>query len=297
MRPALFTLLVALVVTAAGTALPAREPPPLGNLSSLVFALKPDKDPEAMLQERRNLAEFLRQETGLRTDVIVPLSAAVIVQGLHNGTIDLAFVSSTDSVQARRQGAGEVLLAGEIDGQTWYQSYWLSLADKPYASVEDLRGRRIAFSSRSSTSGYIIPLWDLRERGLINHRNDVESFFGPGNVIFGTGYVSAVERVLQGDAEAAAVSDYVLDRDKHLSADQRARLKKVAAQGPVPTHVIVVRAGLPEEARAELRRILLSLNEAGNTGLRDRLFTGRLIEVDPAVHLKSIADALEFARP
>ena len=37
----------------------------------------------------------------------------------------------------------------------------------------------------------------------------------------------------------------VLDRDQHLTATQRAQLRRLQAQGPVPSHVIAVRASLP----------------------------------------------------
>jgi phosphonate transport system substrate-binding protein len=135
--------------------------------AALVVALKPDKDPDAMLAERQGLAAMLSTELKRPVRVIVPLSGAVIVEGLANGTIDVAYVSATDMLNARRSGAATLLLAGEIDGRTWYRSYWLALANKPYASVTDLRGLPIAFSSRTSTSGYIIPLHDLHQRGLI----------------------------------------------------------------------------------------------------------------------------------
>ena len=100
--------------------------------------------------------------------------------------------------------------------------------------------------------------------------------------------------MLQGEAEAAAVSYYVLDKDKHLTPEQRAKLKKVAEQGPVPTHVIAVRASIPAADRELLRAALESLNEGANTELRDKVFTSELVVVKPAEHLRSIREALDF---
>jgi phosphonate transport system substrate-binding protein len=160
------------------------------TVGAFVIALKPDKDPDAMLAERQNLAKVLAAELGQPVKVIVPLSGAVIVEGLANGTIDVAYVSATDMLNARRSGAGSLLLAGEIDGKTWYRSYWVALKDKSYQSVQELRGLPIAFSSRTSTSGYVIPLYDLHKKGLISDRGSAEEFFGTGQVWFGSGYVS-----------------------------------------------------------------------------------------------------------
>ena len=184
-------------------------------------------------------------------------------------------------------------MAGEIDGRNFYQSYWLALKEKPYNKVQDLKGKPVAFASKTSTSGYLIPVYDLKQKGLLT-KPDPEEFFGKGNVFYGTGYVSAVERVLNGQAEAAAVSYYVLDKDKHLTAEQRAKLKKVAEQGPVPTHVIAIRSNISPSDQETLRKALESLNEKGNEELRDKVFTSKLVEVDADVHVQSIREALEF---
>lgn len=100
--------------------------------------------------------------------------------------------------------------------------------------------------------------------------------------------------MLNGQAEAAAVSYYVLDKDKHLTVEQRAKLKKVAEQGPVPTHVIAVRSSISAADRDALRKALETMNETANTELRDKVFTSKLVPVDPEQHLRAIREALEF---
>lgn len=281
-------LLLASLCLASGSAQNAGAP--------LVVALKPDKDPDAMLAERQSLAAMLTAQLHQPVQVIVPLSGAVIVEGLANGTIDVAYLSATDMLNARRSGAATLLLAGEIEGRTWYRSYWVALKAKPYQSVRDLRGRPIAFSSRTSTSGYVIPLYDLHQQGLISDKGDAQEFFGKDNVWFGSGYVSAIERVLRGEAEAAAVSYYVLDQDKHLTLEQRAQLRKIAEQGPVPTHVLAVGRRVSAADRDRLQQALLALNQPEHDALRNRAFVSRLVKVDEAEHLRSLEEALALVQ-
>jgi phosphonate transport system substrate-binding protein len=242
-----------------------------------------------MTQERASLEKYLSEKIGRPVEVIIPLSAAVINEGFAGGTIDLGYLSATDLINAKD---AELLLAGEIKGLTTYKGYWLALKDKPYTKVEDLRGKPVAFASKTSSSGFIIPLWDLRRKNLVSEKADPEEFFGKGNVFYGTGYVSAVERVLNGEAEAAAVSYYVLDEDKHLTAEQRAKLKKVAEQGDVPTHIIAVRRSLPETEKQNLKKALLSMNEGESQSLRDKLFTSKLVETEQEKHLAPMREAL-----
>lgn len=262
----------------------------------ITFALKPDKDPDKMLEERGALEAFLSERLGRPVSVTIPTSGSVILEGFANGTIDAGYISATEMTYARTDNSASLLLAGEIDGNPHYKSYWVSLKEKPYNSVDDLRGKPIAFSSRTSTSGFIIPFWDLHEKGLLKKGDQPEDFFGKGNVWYGIGYVSAIEQVLAGDAEAAAVSYYVLDEDRHLTSDQKTKLKKVAEQGPVPTHVIAASNHLTDQEKAELREALLSFNAPEHTELRDKLFTSKLIEVQPDEHLNSISEAIELAR-
>ena len=82
------------------------------TLSKVVVALKPDKDPDAMIAERRQLSEYLSKQLGKPIEVIVPLSAAVILEGLSNGTIDLAYLAATDMVNALNEQNATLLLAG-----------------------------------------------------------------------------------------------------------------------------------------------------------------------------------------
>ena len=264
-------------------------------LPKIVIAMEPDKDPDAMLEDRRALQGYLSADTGKTVEAIIPLSSAVIYEGLKNGSIDLAYLSSTAAAKLLENGAVDMLLAELIDGQPFYQSYWIARKDAPYQSIADLRGWPIAFSSRTSTSGFLIPVWDLYAQGLIDLENGPQGFFGAGNVFYGVGYVSAAERVLDGSAEAAAVSYYVLDQDKHLSAAQRARLKVVDTQGPVPSHVVMVRQALPEQDRDVLRRSLLQINTAAPE-LRDRIFGAPLAPADADTHLRSTLEALELMR-
>ena len=264
----------------------------LSSLSKVVVALKPDKNPDKMLEEKKALADFLSVQLKKTVEVIIPLSSAVILEGLANGTIDLAYVGATEMIQASDRGLASLMLAVEIKGRTDYLSYWVTQKERPYQSVKDLKGKPIAFSSKTSTSGFVIPVWDLYQQGLISETEDLEVFFGKGNVWYGNGYVSAIQRVLNGEAEAAAVSYYVLDEDKHLTVEQLAKLRKMDDQGPVPTHVIAIRKEIGFDDQRAIEKAFLRLNEGNYQALRDKLFTSKLVKVNAKKHLKGLRQAL-----
>jgi phosphonate transport system substrate-binding protein len=264
------------------------------DLREIVFALRPDKNPDAMMEQRKTLEAFLSKELKVPVKVIVPLSSAVILEGLSNATVDLAFLGSLDMLNAIDQRVAQAILGVEFDGRNFYESYWVSLKGKPYTSISNLRGKQVAFASRTSTSGYLIPHAALIKKGLLGAQQNPEIFFGKGNVWYGSGYVSAVERVLQGHAEAAAVSDYVINQDKYLTPEQKSRLQIVERQGPVPTHTIAMRRSLSETTKRKLQKALEKLNTLENVSLRDQLFNSKLAEIDEQKHLAGTKEALEL---
>jgi ABC-type phosphate/phosphonate transport system substrate-binding protein len=92
------------------------------------------------------------------------------------------------------------------------------------------------------------------------------------------------------------VSYYVLDEDKHLTAEQRAQLKLVAEQGPVPTHVLAAGRRLSEADRERLRTAFLALNRPEHDQLREQAFVSRLVIVDETEHLQALVEALALAQ-
>ena len=289
----LFGLIVSLLASIGCT--PQNDDSVGASVQKIIIAMEPDKDPDAMLEDRVALEGYLTQTTGKPVEAMVPISSAVIYEGLRNGSIDVAYLSATAAAKLVENDVIDILLAELINGQPSYLSYWITLKDAAYQGIEDLKGQPIAFSSRTSTSGFLIPVWDLYSQGLVDLESGPEGFFGEGNVFYGVGYVSAVERVLDGSAEAAAVSYYVLDKDKHLSAEQRARLRMLDSQGPVPSHVIVVRRGLSETDTALVEEALLKMNQNA-VEIRNRIFGAELTPADTISHLRTTREALKISR-
>ena len=264
------------------------------SLKQLVIALKANKNPEKMLAEKESLEKYLSEKLARQVKVIIPTSSAAIVESFKNGTLDIGYLSSTDAARNLDDAAASILLIHLKNGNPHYNSIWLSLKDKDYDSIEDLKDKPVAFASHSSTSGFLIPTWDLSKRGLVGPNKALTDYFS--QTIYGTGYVSAVEKVLSGEVEAAAVSDYVYKGDnKYLSDKQKAKLKIVQEQGPVPSHTICYRLSLSAADRDLIRQTLLGMNE-DNPELRDKVFNGELVAVNPEEHLKITREALEVQK-
>ena len=260
------------------------------SLKKLIIALKANKNPEEMLAEKHDLEKFLSAKLKRAVEVIIPTDSATVVESFRNGTLDLGYLSSTDAARNLDQKTASILLVHLKNGKPHYNSVWLSLKDKPYESITELKGKPVAFASRSSTSGFLIPTWDLSQKGIVGPDSSLTDYFS--QTIYGTGYVSAVEKVLSREVEAAAVSDYVFKGDnKYLSDAQKSKLKIIQEQGPVPAHTLCVRGTLSENDKKFLQQAFLEINQE-NPELRDRIFNGELVLVEENEHLLVTREAL-----
>ena len=269
------------------------------SIRTLNIALKPNKNIQAQRVDEKSLGQALEKVIGIPVNISTPNNKTIIEAGLANKTIDVGYVSSSDAISFADNEVAEVLVAGQhesVDAQgnkykgPYYFSVWLTLKDRPYKSIADLKGKKIAFSSRTSTSGYLIPCWDLIKKGIIPEGGSLKDFFGENNIFFGTGYVSAVEQVLEGKAEAAAVSYYVYEKDKHLERVQREKLKVIQRQGPVASHTFCARMSLNSSDRNIIKDALIQIVE-DEPELSQSLFGGTLTSVNASEHLKAPRDA------
>ena len=269
------------------------------SIRSLNIALKPNKNVQAQRADEKSLGQALEKVIGIPVNITTPNNKTIIEAGLANKTIDVGYVSSSDAISFADNKVAEVLVAGQhesVDPEgnnykgPYYFSVWLTLKDRPYESIADLKGKKIAFSSRTSTSGYLIPCWDLIKKGIIPEGGSLKNFFGENNIFFGSGYVSAVEQVLEGKAEAAAVSYYVYEKDKHLELAQREKLKVIQRQGPVASHTFCARMSLSSEDRKIIKDALIQIVE-DKPELSQSLFGGTLTSVNATEHLKAPREA------
>ena len=264
------------------------------SLDKVVIALKANKQPEKMLEEKKTLETYLSTKLNRPVQVIIPSDSSIVVESFRNGTLDLGYLSSTDAARNLDQDTASILLVHLKNGSPHYQSIWLSKKEKSFASISELRNKPVAFASRSSTSGYLIPTWDMMKKGLIGPEYALTDFFSL--TLYGTGYVSAVEKVLSGEVEAAAVSDYVFKGDnQYLSDEQKAKLRIIQEQGPVPAHTLCARSSLSPSDLKVLQRSFLSMNDE-NPELRDRIFNGKLVVVNQDDHLKVTREALALQK-
>ncbi len=276
------------VAAPATAAQDAPKEAPAEEAVKLTFAFQPQENPEGLMPNANKLAEFIAKETGYEIEVFVPTSYAAVVEAMRGNKAQVAYLSAWPYLKAHHSADADLLLVEERGGQTHYMSQWYAQKDSKIEKLEDLRGKTIAFTSPTSTSGFLFPYAKLIQDGVLKEGETLEQGFK--GVLFAGGYEGALKSVASGKVDAAAASDYALT--KYLSPEEQAKVKVISKQGPVPTHGFAVRADMKPEVREKVKNALLALNEDANRELLKSVYGAeKLVERSHGDHVTALQEA------
>jgi phosphonate transport system substrate-binding protein len=286
-------------VLANSTAVRSKQTIVAQNLKSLTIVF-PTRSDSTDLQNKANaVAAFLSKELGI--SVIGDDTAAV--EALRANRADIAFLSSRPALKAEQLANAKLYLAEVRDnysGGSTYNSVFVVPANSALkgkntgkATLEQLRGKKMAFTSPTSGSGFIFPTSELVKLGLVQNRDRLGNFFG--QVSYGGNYSKALQAVIRGQAEVAAVSEYALF-PPYITSQERAQLRILHKIPGVPAHGIAIDDDVPAGMRQKVINAMLKLNQPGNNGLLRNLYNStKLVTVNHNSHLAPVRDALKRA--
>jgi phosphonate transport system substrate-binding protein len=257
-------LLPALVLALLATLAPALA----GATTRLHLVLTPSQKPTDLLAAGEEFGKALGQLAGVPVRVTVASDYAAVIEALRNRTADLAFVHPAGYVLANREAKAMIVARNLWHGKASFTSRIFVRKDAGIASLEDLRGKTIAFVDPASSSGYVYPMVLLMQRGLVKGR-DPRTFFR--EVVFSGSHDASMQALLNGHVDAIASFD--MAREQYLKDPaQRERLTWVAETPPIPEAGIAAREGLDPALVGRVRAALLQMRGPAYASLLKRLY-------------------------
>ena len=252
----------AVTLAALALATPARAQ------ASLHLVLTPSQKPTDLLATGEEFAQVLGRLVGVPVRVTVASDYAAVIEALRNRSADLAFVHPGGYVLASREAKATILAKNLWHGKASFTSRIYVRRDAGIKTVEELRGKTIAFVDPASSSGYIYPMVLLIKRGLVKNR-DPKTFFK--DVVFSGAHDASMRALLNGHVDAIASFD--MAREQYLKDPaERERLVFVAETEPIPEAGIAARDGLDPALFARVRAALLQIRAPGHAALLKRLY-------------------------
>lgn len=211
----------------------------------------------------RVLGAHLSQALGVRVEVKVGEPYRQLPGWLRMNVVDVAQVPPLAYVRLQAAVPGVRPIATPIvGGSPTFLGHLYVRDDSPIQSLADLGGRRMAFVSRESSSGYLFPRDLLRRKGL-----EPDHLFS--QVRFYRSHGSVLHAVLSGEADVGASFDATSDWAGPMA--RPAGLRVIAKTERIPNDCLVGREGLDPGLEIRLRDELLNLRPgtaAGDAVLR-----------------------------
>lgn len=227
---------------------------------TLVFSFQKQKNPDELKAATKTVSEFLAQKIGKKIEIVVPTSYGSTAQGLISDKVHIAYMDSLPYILASSETSLEIIAVEKRNNRTEYDSLIVVAKDSPIKSLKDLKGKKMAFTSQTSTSGYLFPFSRLVQEKEIKTPDELSKYFS--NISYAGGYDKALLAVANGQADVAAFSDYVYEgakADLYGTAETRSKVKLLVRTSGVPTHLITVSSKLSKELKQKIQTALFDL--------------------------------------
>ena len=139
------------------------------DASTLQVAVIPWQSPEEQEKKMQPLAEYLQAILKRPVHFQITKDYTAAVDLLAEEKVDMAYLAALTYIKAHDRNnklQPLVLPIDQITGRPWYSSVIVADASKGIETLEDLKGKRFAFISPSSTSGFLMPLNTFQAKGI-----------------------------------------------------------------------------------------------------------------------------------
>ena len=261
------------------------------DVEKLTIGFIPIEKADELSSKAQSLEEFLENELGVDVEIVVPTDYETIIEGMRFGHIDAAFMDTGPAWIAHQRSGSEAVLAELVEGKVNYQAtVWARSDNTSIQTIEDVVGKKVAFTSITGSSGFVRPMGTLVTGGHIQVEGDdivaLEMALSENfeSYTFAGGYKAALQLLINENVDVAFGSD--IAAQKYLELDDQVKIRPVTTIGPVPSHVFMVNADMSESTKNALVGALIKLNYDENNEILKNLYGAEaLVPTTTSMHI------------
>jgi len=210
---------------------------------------------------------WLATQLGARPEVTAVDSWGGISVALGSDQLDVAWMGPFGYVLANARSGAEAIATAKYDGRPVYHAIVVA---QPSLVVntwpDDVKGRSISFAEVSSTSGWLVPTYWLRQRGI-----DPKTYFR-----YSEGASHAANELAVASGQVDLATDF--DRNRRAMIEtgklEPGATKVVWTSDPLPNDAIGVRKGLDPTLAARIRDTIVALTPEQAASVLPRHYDG-----------------------
>ncbi len=260
---------------------------PGGEDGVFTIAYAPNESTTESADARNGLAEDLSETLGCKVEEIQASDYNAIIEALRTGKADMAYMGSQALALGVERTDLEPIVMKAEDGdrdKAVYHSVLITRADNSEInSIEDIKGKTMAFVDPDSTSGNLVPTAEIikafESDGLNSDNLHTNGDFFEA-VSFSGSHQAGLQAVIKGDVDVVPISDQILASEIANGNAAESDVKVIHESGAIPAEAMVVGEHVSQETRDKLTEFLTSYdNESYFTDVI-KLPGARFIECD-----------------
>ncbi|MBF2068055.1 MAG: phosphate/phosphite/phosphonate ABC transporter substrate-binding protein [Calothrix sp. C42_A2020_038] len=208
----------------------------------------PTQNKEVQSLQIKPIHKYLEKTLGMQIDFLVAKNYKDMVDLIVAEKVDISYVGAVSYLEALERGAKVKPLVAPIDkhtGRPWYRACIIVKTSSGINTLQDLKGKRIAFVNKSSTSGYLMPVAHFKKLGI-----DLRDF---KQVLFPGTYAKTEAALEDGivDAIATNIPSYLKRQKIGKLTPQNSKVLWESV--PVPHSPIIMSQKLPPQLITRLK--------------------------------------------
>ena len=205
------------------------DPKQLVNPSTLIFAYTPVEDPAVYSKVWDGFIKHLEKVTGKKVVFFPVQSNAAEIEAMRSGRLHIAgFNTGSNPIAVNCAGFVPFAIMAGKDGVFGYEMEIIVPADSPIKTPADIKGKKLAFTSPTSNSGFKAPSALLESEFKLVAKRDYEP-------VFSGKHDNSVLGVANKDYDAAAIANEVMFRMFDRKVVDKAKIRTIYKSETFPT--------------------------------------------------------------
>jgi phosphonate transport system substrate-binding protein len=250
-------IIAALAATASLLAIASSQAqtPASGCPAQMRFGILPTDESTAKTRYTP-LFSYLEKKIGSKLQYTIGADYAAIIIAMASKRLEVAWLGPESYIQATKQAKMYPLVMSDniTTGLGYYSSLYVR-NDSSFKTIEDLKGKTLAFVDPNSTSGYLFPMvYFLKDLKL----NPSDYF---GQVIFAGNHNASMLSLITGKVDVAAIASGTVTNAINAKTIKDGELRTVWQSKLIPNSPITATDMISLECRSSIQKAFLDMRD------------------------------------
>jgi phosphonate transport system substrate-binding protein len=226
--------------------------------ATLIFAYTPVEDPAVYAKVWKGFLEHMEKVTGKKVQFFPVQSNAAQIEAMRAGRLHVAgFNTGSNPIAVACAGFKPFATMASADNTFGYEMEIITYPGSGIEKVQDLKGKKLAFTQETSNSGYKAPSAILKAEYGLEAKKDFEP-------VFSGKHDNSILGVANKDYPAAAVANSVMQRMIARGVVKADQIKSIYKSQTFPTTGYGVVYNLKPELQEKIKQAFFSFPWKGS---------------------------------